>query len=571
MSLKSALLAGGVSLALLTAPAVAQTPPAAPAPAAAAPAAPPAKVGGRPNKVAKIKPVTQADLLKPAGDEWLSYHGAYNGEHFSTLSDVTVANVGQLKRAWISDVDSPVPSPRAAAPDLTARPGETGVGGRSVPGSISSGVLMRSGVLFFTAGLNAYAVDAKTGKQIWHYVARQSGGLSNRGFAISGDKLLVLYNSGITCLDAKTGKELWAKQYGGPNLPMAPLVVRDHVYVTAGGDGARTRGFLASLNVNTGEREWIVYTTPKEGEFGFNTWPSEETAAVSNGSAWMTPAYDPETNLLIYGTGNPTPIKDRRARPGDNLCSDSTLALDADTGKMAWYFQATPNDDHDYDNNQGMIFANLPVDGKPRKLVTWISRNGYQFTLDRVTGEHILTHKALDIANWAKPKLRFSGTPEKDQNKAINRGGVLLAPNSDGYVNFTAQSFSPVTGLHYANTSRTRSMFYWSGEGFFGNTTTALQASDPVTGKVVWEHKYLEPHTPLRTKTASVLSTAGGLLFSGDISGNFIAFDGKTGKILWHDELPDSTSYGVPISYKLDGKQYVMVPAGSKLIAYVLK
>ncbi len=184
-----------------------------------------------------------------------------------------------------------------------------------------------------------------------------------------------------------------------------------------------------------------------------------------------------------------------------------------------------------------------------------------------------LAKKIEEVVSWQPGKAggALEGTPEKDQNKAINRGGALLSPNSDGFVNFTAQSFSPQTGLHYANVSRTRSVFYWSGEGFFGNTTSSLRASDPVTGKLVWEHKYLEPHTPLRTKTASVLTTAGGLLFSGDISGNFIAFDARTGKILWHDELPDSQSFGVPISYRLDGKQYVLVPAGSKLVTYVVQ
>ncbi len=567
MTIKSALLAGGVTLALLLAQA---------APASAVEDVLPKdaqKVGGRPNKLAKIKPVSQADLDKPAGDEWLSYHGSYRGDHFSTLADVTTANVGKLQRAWVSDIDAPVAtnSRFGAVANPTARPGETGQGSQYAAGVINSGVLSRSGVLFFTSGLNAYAVDARNGKQIWHYIARQSGGLSNRGFAIAGDKLLVLYNSGITALDAKTGKELWAKDYGGPNLPMAPLVVRDHVYVTAGGDGARIRGFLASLNVNTGAQEWILYTTPKEGEFGFNTWPSEETAAVSNGSAWQTPSYDPETNLLIYGTGNPTPIKDGRARPGDNLFSDSTLALDADTGKMAWYFQATPNDDHDYDNNQPMVFADVTVNGAPRKVVTWISRNGYQYTLDRRTGEHILTLNAQGKANWAFEKLRSTGTPEKNQNKAIQRGGALLWPNSNGYVNYQAQSFSPQTGLHYANVSDTMSMFYWSGESFFGNTRNSLRASDPVTGKVAWEHVYPDLNIPLNSHNPSTLATAGGLLFSGDPSGNFVAFDARTGDILWHDEFPDSVTFGVPITYKLGGKQYILAAAGPRLIAYVVK
>ncbi|MDB5439573.1 MAG: Pyrrolo-quinoline quinone [Caulobacteraceae bacterium] len=534
--------------------------------------APPAAPAGRPNQRANITPVTQADLNKPAGDEWLSYHGSYTGNHYSTLSQINATNVTKLKRAWTSDVDEPFVAGRSRLdnPVDGVQSGETGAGSPYAPGSITSGLLMRSGVIFYTSGVNAYAVDARTGKQIWHYIGRSFGGLTNRGMGLAGDKLFVLFNGGLTAIDATTGKELWSKPYGGPTLPMAPLIVRDHVYVTAGGDGANIRGFLESLNANIGEQEWIYYTTPKEGEFGFNTWPSEAEAAVSNGSAWQTPTYDPETNLLIYGTGNPTPIRDGRQRPGDNLFSDSTLALNADTGKMAWYFQATPNDDHDYDNNQGMNLADITIGGKPRKVVTWVSRNGYQYTIDRLTGENIVTRKLLDTANWAKPKLRSSGEPEKDQNKAPSRGGAIVSPNSNGFVNYPAQSFSPQTGLLYTNTNRSISVYYWGGEEMLGNARTALVAIDPATGRTVWQHLYPDLNNLRRGFYPSVLTTAGGLLFTGDISGNFIAYDDRTGKILWHDELPDSTTFGLPISYRLDGKQYVLTGAGPKLIAYTL-
>lgn len=502
----------------------------------------------KPNRHAEIMAVTQNDLLKPAGDEWLSYHGDYTGRHFSTLGQITTGNVAKLTRAWMSNVDRP----------------------DTHDGRIASGLLMRSGVIFYTSDIDAYAIDARTGRQIWHYVAEMSDGTSNRGFGIEGDRLFVFYNGGLVALQAATGKEIWTKKVG-PMTPMAPLVVREHVYVVTGGDIADMRGSIESRNAKSGEREWVFYTVPREGEPGFNTWISEEAAARGNGSPWQTPTYDPETNLLLVGTGNPTPIKDGRVRPGDNLFTDCVVALDADTGKMAWYFQATPHDDHDWDNNQTMTLADVTLAGKRRKILTWVSRNGFQFTLDRTTGENLLTSKVTDEVNWAMSQIRSNGTPEKNENKAPSRGGSLVSPDSSGMTNWQAQSYSPVTGLHYANVLNSHSVFYWSGESFLGDTRASLRASDPLTGKVVWQHDYPQLPVGSYVHNSSVLSTAGGLLFTGDISGNFVAFDGGTGKILWHDELPNNSLVtGIPITYRLGGHQYVVTPAGANLVAYIL-
>jgi len=496
-----------------------------------------------------IRPVTAKDLLQPAGNEWLSYHGDYSGDHFSTLTQITTDNVKSLTRAWTSNVD-PTQAPH---------------------GRISSGLIMRSDVIFFTSDVDAYAVDARSGKQLWHYVAAMSDGISNRGFSIGGDRLFVIYNSGLVALQAATGKEIWSKRIGN-TTPMAPLVVRDHVYAVSGGDIADTRGSIESRNAKTGEREWIFYIVPKEGELGFNTWISEEAAARGNGAPWQTPTYDPKTNLLFVGTGNPTPIKNGRMRPGDNLFTDSVVALNADTGKLAWYFQTTPHDDHDWDNNQVMALADVTIAGKPRQIVTWVSRNGYQFTLDRNTGENLVTAKVGRDVNWAMPRLRSNGIPEKNENKAPSRGGSLVSPDSSGLVNWQAQSYSPVTGLHYANIFNNHSVFYWKGESFLSDTRASLRASDPLTGKVVWQHDYLQVPLQDSVRNSSVLSTAGGLLFTGDVSGNFIAYDAKSGKILWHDELPgNATVSGVPISFSSHDWQYIVVPAGPRLIAYRLQ
>jgi alcohol dehydrogenase (cytochrome c) len=552
------------------------------------PAAPTPAPQGRPNERASVRPVSHADLGKPAAADWLTYHGSYDGTHYSTLTQIDTRTVARLQRAWVSDTDPAVaPAGRGggrggggagaagragapAQPLSPVPPGRTGVGrARGFGGAIAAGPIVRDGVLFYTLGVNAYAIDGRTGRQRWHYVARSSGGLSNRGLAIASDTIFMMANGGLTALDVATGAERWVKALGGPVPATAPFVVRDHVYVGVGSDAGTSRSWLESRNARTGEQEWIWYTIPKEGEFGFNTWPSEEEASRGQGTPWQTPAYDPEHNLLIFGTGNPDPIKDGRSRPGDNLFTNCVVALDADTGKMAWYFQATPHDDHDYDNNQSLSLATIRVNGVERKIVTWTSRNGYFFTLDRTTGENIVTSKIFPNVNWAQDRLRASGTPERNENKAGTRGGSLVSPGSEGAVNYPSQSFSPQTSWHYTNVVNNYSPFYWSGETFLGTFKNSLRATDPATGDVVWQHEYLEPNG-INARYASVMTTAGGVLFTGDISGNFVAFDVRTGKILWHDELPEASLTGVPVSYTIAGAQYVAVPSGTKVIAYRL-
>jgi alcohol dehydrogenase (cytochrome c) len=562
--------------------------------AAQTPSVPSTATPARPNQRVAVRPVTADELARPAAADWLTYHGSYTGNHFSTLTQIDTRSIAGLRRAWISDTDPAVAAAgrgggrgggggagaapgagggRANAPPAPlppVPPGQTGVGrAAGFAGNIAAGPIVRDGVLFYTLGPNAYAIDGRSGRQLWHYVARASGGLSNRGLAIAGDTIFMMANGGLTAIDAATGEERWVKQLDGPVPANAPFVVRDHVYVVVGSDAGTSRSSIEARNVRTGEREWIWYTIPKEGEFGFNTWPTEEEASRGQGTAWQPPAYDPEQNLLIFGTGNPDPIKDGRTRPGDNLFTDCTVGLDADTGKMAWYFQATPHDDHDYDNNQSMSLATIRVNGAERKVVTWTSRNGYFYTIDRTTGENIVTSKVFPNVNWALDRIRLSGTPERNENKAGTRGGSLVSPGSEGAVNYPAQSFSPQTGLHYTNVVNNYSPFYWSGETFLGTFKNSLRATDPATGKVVWQHEYLEPNG-INARYASVLTTAGGLVLTGDISGNFVAFDARTGRILWHDELPEASLTGVPVSYTIDGAQYVAVPSGTKIVAYRL-
>jgi alcohol dehydrogenase (cytochrome c) len=521
---------------------------------------------------APFSPVSAADLAKPAGTEWLTYHGDYTARHYNQ------GNVGKLKRAWVSG-QPPVPPPTGArrgggAPrDLfSVGPAPVGAGRTGtvtgVPNTVRSIPLMHDGVLFFTIGAHAYAIDARTGGALWDYTGSGSSGLSNRGLAISGDSLFMMANGGLTSLDAKTGRERWRRVLDGPIPASAPVAIRDHVYVAVGSDGKAARSWLESRNARTGEREWIWYATPRPGEPGAETWPDDAAASGGDGTPWQPLAYDPAQNLIFIGTGNPGPMKDGRTRLGDNLWTSSVVALDADTGKLAWHFQMTPHDDHDYDANQTTMLFDAKIAGVNRHLLGLVGRNGFLFVIDRTTGKSVTTSKFFDTVNWTR-FVRPDGTPEPDPAKSPSDAGVLVSPSSEGATNYPATAFSPQTGLIYSNVVNSWSLFYISGETFMGDFRNSLRAFDPATGKAVWSHDYLEPYG-VNARYPGVLATAGGLIFTGDVSGNVVAFNAKSGAIVWHDELPKTLVTNAPMSYVLGGKQYVVVGTGGGLVAYTL-
>lgn len=533
--------------------------------------------GPLPNRSAHVAPVTPADLLQPAGERWLSYHGDYSAQHHSGVAQINRGNVASLRRIWVSETNPPfTPSGPRWNPAWeklkmpTAGPGLTGsnVGFRQ-NGGVRSSPIYQEGVLFYTVGQNAFAVDARTGKQLWQYIANNTGGISNRGLGISGDTLFMMANGGLTAIDANTGVERWRAFHGGMVVPYAPIVVRDHVYVSGGSGSGRTRAFLESRNVKTGEREWIWYSTPNPGEPGAETWPSVATMRAGGGSPWQPLSYDPTTNLLYFGTGNADPMKDGSKRLGDNLYTSTIVALDADTGKLAWHFQATPHDDHDYDATQVTVLFDRKIKGKQRKLLALAGRNGFLIVLDRTNGESVLTQKIFPEVNWSRFN-RPNGQPEPYLGKSPQPGGALVFPSSEGTTNWPAPAYSPQTGLLYFNAVQSRSIFYPDGDEYFiGSFKNSLRAIDPVTGKLAWTHEYQEPYG-IHARYPGVLSTAGGLIFTGDVSGNAVAFDARTGKILWHDELPLTAVSNAPISYVLDGKQYVAVGTGDQIVAYAL-
>jgi alcohol dehydrogenase (cytochrome c) len=537
--------------------------------------------------------VSPADLLKPLKDSWPTYNGDYSGRRFSALKAINTATVKNLSLAW---------SIRLTAGGAPAAGGFGGRGrfggGPAVPqitggegagdftaggGTIKASVLEVDGTLYFTMPDNAWAVDALDGRELWHYFWKTRGGthIGNRGLAMWNDYLYMeTPDNYLVSLDAKTGKERWHKTIAdldqGYFSTPAPIVVGNHVLVGTGND-IDSPGFLQSFDPETGDLQWKFYTVPmKKGDPGLDTWASLDAARHGGGQTWIPGAYDPETNLYIIGTGNPTPAYTTGKRgEGDNLFTCSLVAIDVDTGKMKWYYQTSPHDMHDYDSAQTPVLVDAPFNGKMRKLVLTAARNGYYFTLDRVTGEHLITSKYGLLTNWAKGLNKFGG-PEHDPVKDPTVGGALVSPTSDGTVNWQPPAYSPDTGLFYVPEGNGFSLFYLTDldprgsmglggkeEVMLGTGGNYLSAIDYRTGKVVWRHRWYG-----NGGGGGLLATAGGLLFASDGMGNLVAHDAKTGKPLWHTRIGNVSN--APQTFMLGGHQYLTVATGDTLWAFVL-
>ena len=440
--------------------------------------------------------------------------------------------------------------------------------------------LLVNDVLYFTSPNNIWAADVRTGRELWHYTYPPNTGstIGNRGVGMYENWLFFeTPDSHLVSLDASTGKERWKVQIADPKLDytstVSPIIIGNHVVVGIGGDHLDNPGFLESHDPETGKLQWKWWTTPRKGEPGMETWPDEYAAAHGTGQTWMPGTYDPKLNLYYIGTGNPNPVMAEKSRKGDNLYTCSIVAINPDTGKLVWYYQVSPHDVHDWDATETPVLVDGVIDGKPRKLLLQASRNGYFFVLDRINGEHVLTKPFIDTLNWAKG-LNAQGQPIPDPAKYPAVNGVLVSPSSNGATNWPAPSFDPETGLLYVGSSRTYSMFYltdtderpqgWAGlDSVVGGDGGALLAIDYKSGKAVWHHDWSSG-----TGVVAMLSTAGKLLFTSN-GNHFIAFDPTDGRILWHTSLTASPSNG-PITYEIDGKQYVLVAAGDTLFAFAL-
>jgi acido-empty-quinoprotein group A len=505
-----------------------------------------------------------AKLLQPPTDTWPSYNGDYTGRRFSPLKQINTSNIDSMTLAWVF---------RA-----TTGPGRSGGGFGGV--EIKATPLEVDGVLYFAVPDHAWAVDARTGRELWHYRWESKGGIhiGNRGFGMYGNWLYFeTPDNHLVCLNANDGKERWNVEIADVKQEYfstpAPMVIRNHVIVGVGGDSLDVPGFLESRDPEDGKVQWRWNTTPRKGEFGADTWPNKDAMEHGGGMTWMPGTYDPDLNLYYLGTGNPNPVMAGQGRKGSNLWTCSIVALNPDTGKMAWYFQSSPHDTHDWDAVQTPILIDGNVNGQPRKLLAQASRNGYFFLLDRATGKNLVSEPYIKI-NWSKG-LNSRGEPIPDPDKEPKTDGTLVIPASGGGTNWPAPSFSPDTGLMYVQTTSSYALFYLTDtdekpEGYGGRdaglwSKASLRAIDYKTGKVKWNHEF-----PGRGfGMPGVLSSAGGLIFTGDPTGNFVAYDAKDGRALWHARLGVPIANG-PMTYELEGRQYVVVGAGDTLYGFTM-
>ena len=509
-------------------------------------------------------PVTSERLLKASEEpeNWLMYSGQYNSQRYSRLTAIDKSNVDQLEMKWVKQLET--------LADVETTP------------------LVVDGVMYFTESPSTViALDASTGSQFWTYEHTLPEKLSlccgrqNRGVAILGETLFLgTLDAKLIALDAKTGAVQWETQSAdaatGYSKTAAPLVIGDKVISGIAGGEYGIRGFLDAYDAKTGELAWRFYTIPGEGEPYNDTW-EDDSWKTGGAPTWITGAYDPDLNLVYWGTGNPGPDWNGEAREGDNLYSDSVVALDADTGELKWHFQFTPHDVHDWDATQIPILIDIEFDGRPRKLMLFPNRNGFFYVLDRVTGE-FLRGTAFAKQTWAE-RIDENGRPIRIPGMLPNEEGVLVYPSVNGAANWWSNTYSPRTELLYVVTYDGADTFfigedeYVPGEMFVGGAperyvpletyASMIRALEPRTGETRWEF-------PLQPKTQSgLLSTASDLVFGGSVDGYFYALDAVNGAELWRINVGGNVK-AAPISYMVGTVQYVTIAAGNSILTFGL-
>ena len=508
--------------------------------------------------------VSNADLLAGFTDPetWLMYSGDYTGQRHSPLKQITPENVRNLVPRWTFQTDT------------TAR----GRGFESSP-------LVVDGVMYVT-GPNgfAWALDPRTGRPFWRYRRDLPNDLTygasapvNRGFAALGDRLfMTTLDAHLVSLDMKTGSVLWDVELAnyklGYSATVAPLIANGTLIVGISGSDYPVRGFLDAYNPADGTRAWRLYTVPGPGEPGSETWPdSPVTLERGGGGTWVTGSYDPDTNTLFWGTGNPNPDYYGEDRKGSNLYTCSLIAVDAATGKIKWHYQFTPHDTHDWDSNHVPVLADVEFAGERRKVVMVANRNGFFYVIDRTSGK-VLRGTPYTNSSWAR-ELGPDGHP-----LVLNDGSKGCIPDNWGATNFMPPSYDPERRLFFVTARETCASYVPEkqpiapGRFSMGGTVRrdldkaygAMRAIDIGTGAVKWEFKYATP------SFSGVLSTASGVVFGGDNEGNFMAFDARTGANRWHYQTGSGLWGAAPITYMLDGRQYVVVGSGSAITAFAV-
>ena len=524
-------------------------------------------------------------IVKPLGStgDWPTYGGDYSGKRYSSLTQVNQNTVKNLTLAFTTKLVAGSQSRKQGVPLNVAGVGTLEAGALA---NVKGSILQVEGILYASTPDNAWAIDGRDGHEIWHFVWKTRGGthIGNRGLGMWHNRLFMETPDDIlVCIDAKTGKEIWHKEIADFDLQYfsttAPMVVGNHILVGTGND-LDEPGFLQSFDPETGAVQWKFFVTPmKKGDPGLESWANVDAARHGGGNPWVNGSYDPETHLYYIGTGNPSPAYTTGTRgEGDNLYTCSVVAINVDTGKMAWYYQTSPHDTHDWDSAQTPVLIDAPFNGRPRKLVLQASRNGYFFTLDRLTGEHLVTSKFGETANWAKG-INAKGQPMRDPAKDFHIAGSIVSPANQGVTNWPPPAFNPETGLLYVPAVDSFAMYYLTEtdprgamglggkeEVALGTYRSYLTAIDYKTGKTMWKHVY----PGLGGSIASgILTTAGKLVFAGDVSGNIIAYDAAAGRPLWHSYLGQQVT-NAPQTYSIDGRQYLLTAAGDTLYAFVL-
>lgn len=532
------------------------------------------------------RPVSGAHLppqaiLQPAAGTWPTYSGDYSGRRYSPLAQINQSNVARLTLAWTTRLAA---GASGSTPLIIAGPGKGDLFAQE-RAQVCGAVLAVGGVLYVSSSDNAWALNAHDGTVLWHFFWKTRGGwhFCNRGLAMWGGNLyLETPDAYLVSLDARTGKERWSVEMASFEeqyfASTAPVVVGNHVLVGLG-NTLNAPGMLQSFDPETGALKWRRYSVPMNlGDPGLETWKDLDAARHGGGQVWIPGSYDPETKLYIYGTGNPTPTYSADLRGnGDALFTCALMAVDIETGKLAWYYQTSPNDTHDWDSAQTPVLADLQIAGRLRKVAMTAARNGYFFVVDRISGEHLVTGKFSSTANWAEPQLNARGQPVRIPDKDSHVSGALVSNANEGAINWQPASFSPDYGLFYTPVAESWALYYKTEADAGGayslvgkeelsvDADSYLKAIDPLTGSVAWSVKY-----PSRGGLANgVLTTAGRLLFSGDPVGNLVARDPANGRPLWHARV--GTISNAPQTYMFDGQQYILIAAGDTLYAFMLQ
>jgi len=511
-----------------------------------------------------VSSVGAEDLLaRPVGVNWTSYHGDYTGRRYSSLHEINAANVSQLRAAWVFH---PGNSQRLEATPVVIR-----------------------GIMYVTSANDAFALDARTGRVLWHYQRPVSLGLlddaaahKNRGVAVWQNFVYMETDDAhLLCLDARSGGLRWdiqyadkAKHYGATS---APLVVKDEVIVGTSGGDSGVRGFLAAYDTLTGKPKWSLWTIPAPGEFGSSSWPGD-SYLHGGGTTWMPGTYDPELDTLYWTTSNAAPDFAGDSRPGDDLYTACVLAIDPNTGKLRWYFQFTPHDLYDYDANETPVLLDLDENGVARRLLVQADRNGFLYVLDRTNGKFLNAAPFVEKLNWAKG-VDPSGRPILS-GRIPTAAGTYICPGINGATNWFSPSYNPDAKLFYVMALESCNVFFANpkpfaqGETYYGTGTKLppdehaqkiLVALSLPDGKAVWRY----PQAGQGDSWGGTLTTAGGLVFFGDDTGSLEAVDAGTGRALWHFNT-GQTMHASPMTYAVDGVQYVALSVESDVFSFAL-